>query len=211
MAVVKGGTGTCCSSLAPRPRVQPSGVLRTTGGFDATDPSSDAVGAAAGSVSGSAPAVGAMSPDMTRHTTTRARRTTTAIGLTGNTVRTGRYEPGNLLSGQPELLCVCNCYAIWTKGKIANSRLFGRTRRAAMTLRTWARGLLAGAATAMVLASGTGLAHADPNPSPPPVPPENGQWVQFPQTFLNPDNESQPTNDTGDVGMVCENLLVPCR
>src|SRR5271169_5928369 len=37
IAVVNGATGTCVSSLAPSPRVQPSGVLRIEGGFEAPD------------------------------------------------------------------------------------------------------------------------------------------------------------------------------
>ena len=80
-----------------------------------------------------------------------------------------------------------------------------------MTIRTCARGLLAGATTVIVLAGGVGIAHAEPDTDPPPLPPGNGQWLQFPQTFVNPSNEGQPTNDSGDAGMVCENLLVPCR
>jgi hypothetical protein len=80
-----------------------------------------------------------------------------------------------------------------------------------MTLRTCARGLLAGAMATMVLAGGVGIAHAAPDPDPPPLPPANGEWVQFPQTFVNPSNQGQPTNDSGETGMVCENLLVPCR
>ncbi len=80
-----------------------------------------------------------------------------------------------------------------------------------MTLRTCARGLLAAAATVIALAGGTGMAHANPDPNPPPVPPVIGQWVQVPQFFVNPSNEGQPTGDSGDVGMVCENLLVACR
>lgn len=80
-----------------------------------------------------------------------------------------------------------------------------------MTLRTCARGLLAGAMAVMVLAGGVGIAHGEPDTDPPPVPAPNGEWVQFPQTFVNPSNQGQPTNDSGEVGMVCENLLVPCR
>lgn len=80
-----------------------------------------------------------------------------------------------------------------------------------MIPRTRARGLVAAAMTTIALAGGAGVAHADPNPNPPPVPPGNGQWVQFPQTFVNPSNEGQPTNDSGESGMVCENLLTPCR
>ncbi len=80
-----------------------------------------------------------------------------------------------------------------------------------MTLRTCARGLLASTTTVMVLASGAGTAHAEPDPDPPPLPPVHNQWVQIPQTFVNPSNQGQPTDDSGDIGMVCENLLVACR
>lgn len=79
-----------------------------------------------------------------------------------------------------------------------------------MTLRTCARGLLASTMTVMFLAGGAGIAHAEPDPDPPPLPPVN-QWVQIPRTFVNPSNQGQPTDDSGDVGMVCENLLVACR
>lgn len=80
-----------------------------------------------------------------------------------------------------------------------------------MTIRTSARGLLVGAMTVIALAGGTGIARAQPDTDPPPLPPGNGQWVQFPQTFVNPANRGQPTDDSGEIGMVCENLLVPCR
>jgi len=102
-----------------------------------------------------------------------------------------------------------------------------------MTLRTYARGLVAGAATVMALAGGTGVAHADPEPTPPPLPPVIDQWMQsvahaypeptppplppvidqwmqIPQTFVNPSNQRQPVKNSDDVGMICENLLVAC-
>jgi hypothetical protein len=44
-----------------------------------------------------------------------ARRTTTAMGLTGNTVRTVRFKLRNLLVDSPKLLWVRNCYAIWVR------------------------------------------------------------------------------------------------
>jgi hypothetical protein len=80
-----------------------------------------------------------------------------------------------------------------------------------MTLRTCARGLLASTTTVMVLAGSAGIAHAEPDPNPPPLPPVINQWVQIPRTFVNPSNQGQPTDDSGEVGMVCENLLVACR
>lgn len=36
-------------------------------------------------------------------------------------------------------------------------------------------------------------------------------WSPFPTTWTNPSNEGQPVNDSGDVGMICENLLVRCQ
>lgn len=80
-----------------------------------------------------------------------------------------------------------------------------------MTFRTCARGLLAGMTTLMVLAGSAGIAQAEPEPNPPPLAPVHDQWVQIPRTFINPSNEGQPTDDSGDVGMICENLLVACR
>jgi|HubBroStandDraft_1064217.scaffolds.fasta_scaffold1419723_1 hypothetical protein len=80
-----------------------------------------------------------------------------------------------------------------------------------MTLRTCARGLLASTTTVMILAGGTGIARAEPDPDPPPLPPAHNQLVPIPRTFVNPSNEGQPTDDSGGVGMVCENLLVGCR
>ena len=74
-----------------------------------------------------------------------------------------------------------------------------------------AGGLFACVTTVMVLAGCPGIARAQPDTDPPPLPPPNGEWVQFPQTFVNPSNQGQPTNDSGETGMVCENLLVPCR
>ena len=78
-----------------------------------------------------------------------------------------------------------------------------------MTLRSCARGLLAGAISIIAIAGGSGVAQAEPDPNPPP--PVINQWVQIPRTFVNPSNQGQPTDDSGDVGMVCENLLVACR
>jgi len=79
-----------------------------------------------------------------------------------------------------------------------------------MTLRMCLRRLLAGAMTVMALAGGTGIAHAEPNPSPPPPLPPFDQFAPIPRTFPNPNNQGQPTTDSGEVGMICENLLVAC-
>ena len=80
-----------------------------------------------------------------------------------------------------------------------------------MTLRRCARGLLAGAISMIAIAGGSGVAQAEPDPNPPPLPPVINEWVQIPRTFVNPSNQGQPKDDSGEVGMVCENLLVACR
>ncbi|OBH59564.1 hypothetical protein A5685_03470 [Mycobacterium colombiense] len=81
-----------------------------------------------------------------------------------------------------------------------------------MKLRRCARGLLVCATAAIALAGGTGIAHASPNIDPRPQPPGiDDVWSPFPTTWQNPSNEGQPVNDTGDVGMICENLLVRCQ
>lgn len=89
-----------------------------------------------------------------------------------------------------------------------NRKKFGQTiERAAMTLRRCARGLLAGAVTVMAVAGGSGIAQAEPdNTEPPPLP----HWGQIPTTFPNPNNQSQPLEDWGGVGMACQNLLIGC-
>src|ERR1700744_1898291 len=89
IAVVSGGTGTCVSSLAPNPIVQPSGVTNVAGGFDGRlDPAGGAPAGGAGAESGSAPDAGAPATDSTRQTpSTAVRRSTFAIGLMGDTVR----------------------------------------------------------------------------------------------------------------------------
>lgn len=81
-----------------------------------------------------------------------------------------------------------------------------------MMLRPCAHGLLVGATVAIAVASGTGVAHAGPNVDPRPQPPGIDEvWSPFPTTWTNPSNEGQPVSDTGDVGMICENLLVRCQ
>lgn len=81
-----------------------------------------------------------------------------------------------------------------------------------MTVRTRTRAMLACAATAVALAGAVGVAHADPNVDPRPQPPGmDDVYSPFPTTWINPSNEGQPVNDTGDVGMICENLLVRCQ
>lgn len=81
-----------------------------------------------------------------------------------------------------------------------------------MTVRTRTRAMLVCAATAIALAGAVGVAHADPNVDPRPQPPGmDDVYSPFPTTWINPSNEGQPVNDTGDVGMICENLLVRCQ
>lgn len=80
-----------------------------------------------------------------------------------------------------------------------------------MTLHTCTRGLLAGAATVIALTAGIGMAHAAPDPAPPPPPPVIDEWSQYPTTWVIPSNEGQPITDSGDSGMICQNLLVRCQ
>ena len=93
-AVVNGDTGPCVSSLAPRVRIQPSGVLTVAGSPEGTRPSAGGTASeATGAGLGSAAVKGAVVNDMTRQTArTAARRTTTVIGITPDTVSTGRFE-----------------------------------------------------------------------------------------------------------------------
>jgi hypothetical protein len=82
-----------------------------------------------------------------------------------------------------------------------------------MTLRMRVRGLLICVSTVVALLSSAGVAYASPNVDPRPQPPPGMDevWSPFPTTWSNPSNEGQPVNDTGDVGMICENLLVRCQ
>jgi len=100
-----------------------------TGSAEGTRPSAGGAAAAAGSASGSASTEGAVVTDMTRQNArTAARRTTTAIGLTGDTVRTVRFKLRNLLVDPPRLLCVRNCYAIWVRNARGPVALVGVAR-----------------------------------------------------------------------------------
>lgn len=80
-----------------------------------------------------------------------------------------------------------------------------------MLLRTCAGALLAATMGITALVGGAGIAQADPDIPLPPLPSIGDQGAHSQETFINPSNEGQPTGDTGDVGMVCENLLDPCR
>ena len=94
IAVVSAATGTCLSSLPPRARVQPSGVVSLAGVPGGKAPSAGATAPDAGWASGSAPAEGTV-VDTTRHTViTAARRTTAEIGFTGYTLCTLRFAHG---------------------------------------------------------------------------------------------------------------------
>lgn len=114
MAVVSGATGTCISSRAPSPKVQPSGVLMVTGGFEGTAPPPGAAASGgAGPNWGSESAEGAAMTEMARQTAiATARRTTLATGLTGETVRRVQFSARNLLAGKSNLLLVRDCYAM---------------------------------------------------------------------------------------------------
>ncbi|MEB4208932.1 hypothetical protein [Mycobacterium sp. 94-17] len=83
-----------------------------------------------------------------------------------------------------------------------------------MAFRACARGLLVCAATAVAVAIGAGVAHASPNVDPRPQPPGVDQvevFNPFPRTWSNPSNMGQPSDDSGEVGMICQNLLVRCQ
>lgn len=80
-----------------------------------------------------------------------------------------------------------------------------------MRLRTCAWGLLAAAMSAMALAGGTGVAHAD-DPFVPAGPGIIDQILtQTPALFVNPNDEGGPSVDSDSVGMVCQNLFARCR
>jgi len=72
--------------------------------------------------------------------------------------------------------------------------------------------LMAGAASAMALAGGAGIAHADSNPIAPSGPSIIDQILtQTPALFVNPSDEGGPATNWDGVGMYCENLFVHCR
>lgn len=114
MAVVSGATGTCISSFAPNPRVQPSGVLRIAGGFEGTvAPAGGAASGGAGPNWGSEADEGAVITAVARQTAiATTRRTTTATGLTVETVSRVRFGARNLLASKPNSLFVRDGYAM---------------------------------------------------------------------------------------------------
>ncbi len=71
---------------------------------------------------------------------------------------------------------------------------------------------LAGGMTAMSLAGGTGIAHADPDPFTPPAPGLIDQLLtETPDLFVDPQDEGGPSTNSDRVGMYCENMFVRCR
>ena len=87
------------------------------------------------------------------------------------------------------------------------------TERATMTARMYARGLLAGAISILILGGGAAVAHADPDPTPPPMPPTLNQLetVDAPSIFTNPADRGRPLEKNWDgSGMYCQNIFVRC-
>ena len=75
-----------------------------------------------------------------------------------------------------------------------------------------ALGFLASGMTAMTLAGGPGIAHADPDPFTPPAPGLIDQILtETPDLFVDPRDEGGPSSNSDRVGMYCENLYVRCR
>jgi hypothetical protein len=72
-------------------------------------------------------------------------------------------------------------------------------------------GLVAAGMTAMTLAGGTGIAHAD-DPFSPTVPGLIDQLLtETPDLFVDPRDEGGPSTNSDRVGMYCENLFVRCH
>jgi hypothetical protein len=81
-----------------------------------------------------------------------------------------------------------------------------------MKLHICARGLLAGAMSALALAASTGIARAQPDPFVPPAPGIIDQILtQTPALFVDPADEGGPSANWDGVGMSCENLFARCR
>jgi hypothetical protein len=81
-----------------------------------------------------------------------------------------------------------------------------------MKLHTCACGLLAGAMSAMALAFGPGVAHADSDPFAPAGPGIIDQLLtQTPALSVDPADAGGRSTDWGGVGMYCQNLYVRCR
>ncbi|WP_142282008.1 hypothetical protein [Mycobacterium sp. IEC1808] len=81
-----------------------------------------------------------------------------------------------------------------------------------MKLRTFAWGSLAAAMSFMVLAGGTGVAHADSDPLVPAGPGIVDLIVaDTPALSADPRDEGAPSADWGGAGMYCENMFVRCR
>ncbi len=81
-----------------------------------------------------------------------------------------------------------------------------------MKRRVLALGVLAGGMTAMTLAGGIGMAHADGDPFTPPAPGLIDQLLtETPALFVDPRDEGGPSSNSDRVGMYCENLFVRCH
>ena len=81
-----------------------------------------------------------------------------------------------------------------------------------MKLHNCARGLLAGAMSALALAASTGVAHADSDPFLPPGPGIIDQILtQTPALSVDPGDEGGPVVGWGGAGMYCENQFIQCR
>ncbi|BBY00665.1 hypothetical protein [Mycobacterium seoulense] len=75
-----------------------------------------------------------------------------------------------------------------------------------------ARGLLAGAVTALALTGGAGVAHADSDPALPPGPGIINQLItSTPALSPDPADEDGPSMGSNAVGMYCENRFARCR
>ncbi|CDO87675.1 hypothetical protein AWC29_27610 [Mycobacterium triplex] len=82
-----------------------------------------------------------------------------------------------------------------------------------MKIRSYARGLLAGAFSVAALGCGAGIAHAAPDPTVPPIPPSLNQLetVDAPSIFTNPADRGRPLKKNWNgFGMYCENIFVRC-
>jgi hypothetical protein len=81
-----------------------------------------------------------------------------------------------------------------------------------MKRRMLALAFLAGGMSAMNLAGGAGVAHADPDPFTPPAPGLIDQILtETPDLYTDPRDEGGPSVNSGSTGMYCENMFVRCR
>jgi hypothetical protein len=81
-----------------------------------------------------------------------------------------------------------------------------------MKLRVCALGLLTGVVSAIAVALGGGVAHADPATDPGPGPEIITHILtETPDLFVDPRDEGGQGSNSDRVGMYCENLFVRCR